>query len=337
MKVTYGSLKGHVAGLLERVAHLESEVAALRAAASANRHIGLVDFVTVRAFMFTDDLAYRQAPEEQKRAALTDHRPVPVGRCTPEEVFASPKSSALDILMAHYWRQNLDFTYFDVGAQYCSSSVFAARLIEACGKPNRVVAFEPGVASQLAPFNIAINHQSARIAFERMAVGADEFPALLFGEAGHTENNRIVNRVPASEAVSMLVPCTSIDAYIAARGIEGGLILKIDTQGGEYEVVEGMRQTMATRLTTFLAEFTPWALETRVNPAEWLRSLLADNHVLDTNIHTNLAFGSAAGITADRAAQFVETIAGSEHKYTDLAVIPKRLPESAALVERLSG
>lgn len=335
MKVTYRSLKRHVAELVEKVAKLESEVAALKAIDRANRHIDLVDFHTMRTFMYTDDLAYRQLPERQRRFTPDDHRPIPVEKRTPGDLFASPASSAFEIMMAHYWLHDLDFTYFDVGAQYCTGSVHTARIIEGCGKPNRVVAFEPGVAAQLAPFNIAINHQSARITFERMAVSRDDFPALLFAEAGHSENNRIVNRTPDQELMSVLVPCTSIDGYVESRGIEGNLILKIDTQGGEYEVVEGMRRTMARRFTAFLTEFTPWALETRINPAEWVQSMLRENYVLDTNIQTGLSFGAGQGITADRVGNLVESVMRSEQKYTDLAVIPRRLPGAEKLIDRL--
>lgn len=321
------------------IKQLQDEVAMLRRLSLASRRVDLVDWGELKIFMYTEDLAYvgvddkyKGTPLVRERLAIPSVRPQ-----SPAAVYDSPGADILERLFCHYWLNNLDFTYFDIGCQYGSSVIGAARFIQACGGRNAIYCFEPGVAGQLAPFNFKLNTLDIPVVLERVAVTDGDHPVILFAEYAHSENNRIINRDPASELLSYVVSGTSVDHYVAAKNISGNLILKIDTQGGEYDVLAGMVNVLAERLTTTLMEFTPAALSTRTNPAVWLERF-GDYHMLDVPTFNTLEADRkpCSMIDPSQAASFVASVDQRPAKYTDILLLPKAIPNAEALLSRLT-
>jgi FkbM family methyltransferase len=112
----------------------------------------------------------------------------------------------------------------------------------------RILAFEPH------PRTAARLRAAATPGIEviEQAVGATEGAMTLhdFADAdGSTEARLDVEtiRLRGTEMQSFPVTCTTIDAVLAARGIDRVAFLKIDTEGHDLEVLRGARQALAER------------------------------------------------------------------------------------------
>lgn len=306
----------------------------LRAIALERRRIDLVQLGPFRLFMYTDDVAYQRLPANARSRSL--HTPANTGNDA-----ASDESGhgVIAAVLSHYWSNGLDATYVDVGCQYGASALGVAAFQRRAGRPVRTIAFEPGIARDLVPANFALNGFAEEIVFEPSAVAAATSPILMFGEASTTENNRIVNRRADTEACSWVVPATSIDDYVERHRIAMPLVVKIDTQGAETEVLDGMKQVLRDRLVSCVMEFTPWALTDRFDPVLFLLELSRDLVVLDIGTLSLNLTGASAGacqrIETGDAEAFVDRLFTQPVKWTDLLLLPRQLPRLDSLLAAL--
>ncbi len=152
----------------------------------------------------------------------------------------------------------------DIGANIgYTASVFA----EALTDHSRVFAFEPeprnfSILSQLA------DRSHGRITAVRSAVGRHVGEARLALNDRHPADHRIaVGEEPSPEIVrrkQLQVPMTTVDAFVEERAITPHEIsfIKIDVQGYESHVIEGMQQTLeAARRLALSFEYDPHMLE----------------------------------------------------------------------------
>lgn len=324
--------------LARQIVALREELDSLRRVAMFGKQIDLIDFGQLRGYVYTDDLCYKQIDSRYKgKRADRPLTPLPVRSI--QESYDAETTPLLATLFCHFWLHSLDFTFFDIGCQYGFSSVAIAQLIRSFGRANRVHAFDPGVAAELTPYNLALNGLGDQATFERMAVSQDTRPTVVFSELGHSENNRIVNRARSQELLSYPVMATSIDDYVESRQLSGHLILKVDTQGGEVEVFLGMSRVLAQRHVVAITEFTPDAIRSRVDPGRWLSGLAEHFHILDAG-NVDMVIGSThrMPVLETGAAQaFLERVEATPGHHTDLALIPRTLPKVASLLERVSG
>jgi len=328
------TLESRFQGLSRKLGELEATVLSEQARRNRGEEIDLVDLGPLKVFHYTDDLMYHRVPPAARNYRLkaedlqrVRNRPK---TSTVEELYDQPQSGASlpSLVMAHYWKMGLEFVYVDVGCQYGTTALLAALAIASCGRKNKVVAFEPGKAGDLAPFNIALNGFGDGVVFEPLAVSNLTAPFVLYGETGHTENNRIVNRHPGSEAFSRVVNATTIDDYFRQRGIHSQVIMKVDTQGAEPEVWAGMERVLAEKFTTVIIEFTPSALVTRVAPLEFLRLIARDAQLYDIR-------PSIRSLDPTRFHEFTEQVSRSRDGWTDLLIVPRKLPGFEELARRL--
>ncbi|MCC6390540.1 MAG: FkbM family methyltransferase [Bryobacterales bacterium] len=213
----------------------------------------------------------------------------------------------------------------------------AAQVILSSGHTNHVYAFDPGEAGRLARYNIILNGLESHVTFECLAVSKGTFPGLVFTETGHSENNRLVNRTPTMEASSYVVMCTSIDEYAARKSLSGHCVIKIDTQGGEVEVFEGMNHLRQTRQVTCISEFVPEAIATRVCPIEWLTRVSEGCSIFEVpGMDMFLSPShSLRYVPRDTVPEFVNEIRERPNRYTDIVLIPETLPGHTVLARRL--
>lgn len=317
--------------LLDRISSLESELSQIKKIATFRRRVDMLDFGLARAFVYTDDLCYIQASKEHKRfgtepGPLLEDEPREINSCYDDET-----QPLLAVLLAHYWKQKLDFVFVDIGCQYGFSAMSVARMIKTFAKDNRVFAFDCGIAGDLVPFNLLLNGLQDRIVFERLAVSDRPGPRTIFMDMSHSEDNRIVNPTVDRAPFSTVVMSTSLDEYVRFRE---HLIVKVDTQGAEPEVFAGMQRLMKERFVTILTEFTPHAMRSRVNPAEWLAALSPDFFIFDAhNVHpTSNLYHRMPEV---RLEGFVERVDANDTKHTDLLLVPKKLPGVEDLVSRV--
>jgi FkbM family methyltransferase len=251
---------------------------------------------------------------------------------------AIPTMSPLDAVFDHHWESGLEFTFVDIGAKYGLSTIVAANHIDGRGHNSPIVAFEPGAAADLIGRNLAVNHLADRVLLELVAVSDRSGEAVLYGEPDHPEDNHLIRRNVDRPFVTKVVPTISLDGYAEGRGIEPPLVVKVDTQGAEWEVWAGMRRLIERGPVTVMTEFTPWTFEGRALPAQFLRSLMDRYAVI--NMHPKNMAGSFRDgladvhlVQADSADAFTETVAASRCGWTDLLCIPRQLPGSSRLVD----
>jgi FkbM family methyltransferase len=341
VKACVDALEKEIAEVRNReIGEIYREIASLRSGLLAGRQVDLVDFGQLRAFMYVDDMGYRViAPEYKQKTAVPVERDLSQPFRTAEERYDNPAEPLISMLLSHYWVHGLDFTYFDIGCQYGLSAMATAHVILSAGRQNRVYAFDPGIAAALVPFNLQINRMEGRVVFEAVAIANHGLPGIVYAELGQSENNRVVNRDLRTEAFSRVVPCKTVDRVVAERGITNHLIVKMDTQGGEPEVFDGMERTVRERWVTCVAEFVPGAIATRRPPADWLRRLGESFRIFDIQENDMYLKASHRVTPVDKSklSEFVEIVDRREPPYTDLLLIPKNLPGFAALDQRLTG
>lgn len=324
--------------LEDQVSRLKSELSRLNEVVTSGRIVDLVDFGELRVFMYTNDLSYLQLQDKYRRHTPSANcRDFSTPYRSPSERYHTDREPLFSFLLSHYWLHHLDFAVFDVGCQYGTSAMAAAQVILSSGNTNHVYAFDPGEAGRLAQYNIILNGLQRHVTFERLAVSKGTFPGLVFTETGHSENNRLVNRTPSIESSSYVVMCTSIDEYVAEKSLSGHCVVKVDTQGGEVEVFEGMDHLRHSRYVTCISEFVPDAIATRVSPVEWLTRVSEGCSIFETpDVNMFLSPShSLRYVPRDTVPRFVNEIRARPTGYTDIVLIPETLPGHSVLARRL--
>jgi FkbM family methyltransferase len=133
----------------------------------------------------------------------------------------------------------------DIGANIgYTACVFAG----AIKPPGRVFAFEPDLAS-FATLGEIIRRKNLGGGVEilNMAVGSADGSLEFWHNDEHSADHRVVTEQfktsrPAREKITT-VAVTSVDNFVAARNLQNISFIKIDVQGYELAVCEGMRKT----------------------------------------------------------------------------------------------
>lgn len=149
----------------------------------------------------------------------------------------------------------------DVGANIGYTAQLFARAVRA---PYRVHAFEPEERNFRWLTN-TIDHAQLgdRVVAHKAAVGAHEGEIELWNNAANHSDHRIATTHlrDAVTGPTQRVPITTIDAHVASAGTPVSFI-KIDVQGFEPAVLDGMRETVAHHPRLHVAlELMPAALE----------------------------------------------------------------------------
>jgi FkbM family methyltransferase len=167
-------------------------------------------------------------------------------------------------------------TVVDAGANWGYFSLLAAAAV---GERGCVIALEPDPRhfERLAR-NIAMN-RFTQVTLLQVAAGARDGIVTLAGYALDAEN-RGVSRIAASPggAQAFDVRCTTID--VATASCDRVDAVKIDVEGAEMDVLEGMRDGLASaRYASIVLELHPaWLRENGVDPAACIRMLLAHGY-----------------------------------------------------------
>jgi FkbM family methyltransferase len=134
----------------------------------------------------------------------------------------------------------------DIGANIgYTACVFAA----ARKSPAKIYAFEPDLAS-FATLKDTIRRKNLGDVVEifNMAVGSADGSLEFWHNEKHSADHRVVTEQfktsrPAGEKITT-VAVTSVDNFVADRNLQNISFIKIDVQGYELAVCEGMRRTL---------------------------------------------------------------------------------------------
>ena len=140
-------------------------------------------------------------------------------------------------------------TVVDLGANWGYFTLMAAQL---AGPGGRVLALEPDPRMfDLLERNVRLNGLTTFDAFP-LAAGADRATRTLAGYAEGTDNrgtSRIVDepRVPPLEPRGFTVATVPVDTFLDQKGLRSVDLIKIDVEGFEDAVLEGMAAGLAGR------------------------------------------------------------------------------------------
>jgi FkbM family methyltransferase len=180
------------------------------------------------------------------------------------------------VLNGTYERHEMDFyertvrpgmTVLDVGAHVGLYSVIGARRV---GPTGRVFSFEP------VPATIEFLRQNV----ERSGAGnVTIVPKAVGSTASRVRINWSPDRLGASSAARsgerhIDVDVVSLDEFCSAENVAPDFV-KIDVEGGELDVLAGMRQVLSGRPVVLMEMNIPLLEELHRNPDEYLRTVLA--------------------------------------------------------------
>jgi FkbM family methyltransferase len=134
----------------------------------------------------------------------------------------------------------------DIGANIgYTACVFAA----ATKSPAKVYAFEPDQVTFTRLAEVARRkHLGERIELFNMAVGSGHGTLEFWHNDEHSADHRVVTAAfksaPLDSSKISSVRVTSVDDFVAAHRLQSICFIKIDVQGYELAVCEGMKQTL---------------------------------------------------------------------------------------------
>jgi FkbM family methyltransferase len=168
-------------------------------------------------------------------------------------------------------------TVFDIGANVGFVTLVAARLV---GPSGRVVAFEP-VPENVESIreNLALNDVDW-VELRETAVGREAGSARMIVSDISAFSRLETTSVPDAERERIDVSITSIDELVSSGSVPVPDLVKIDVEGAELEVIEGMRRTIAEHHPVILCEVH----DCNVPYAELMRSLGYEPVNLDEDV-----------------------------------------------------
>jgi len=200
----------------------------------------------------------------------------------------------------------------DIGANIgYTACVFAAAVKANAKAPAKIYAFEPDVAS-FATLGEIIRRKNLGDSVEivNMAVGSADGSLEFWHNEEHSADHRVVTEQfktsrPAGEKVTT-VTVTSVDNFVAARKLQNISFIKIDVQGYELAVCEGMRQTLDKFPGISIAfEYAPYGMrELGFEPSELLGFFRAAGyqfHILTRHASTLAADNRAIELAVERS------------------------------------
>jgi FkbM family methyltransferase len=156
-----------------------------------------------------------------------------------------------------------DGDILDVGANIgYTSCVFATVL-----KPgSKIYAFEPDqISFEILQETVRHKNLSAAIEPVHQAVGCSDGSLKFWHNERHSADHRVVteqfSNTCADGAQISTVPATTVDTFVKSRNVQNISFIKIDVQGYELAVCEGMTNTLEkSPLAVVCLEYSPDAL-----------------------------------------------------------------------------
>lgn len=346
-----------LAQLSERVTQLQAdqmllheELARLRALVSDRRCVDLVNFNRISVFLYKDDLAHEGVAQPARGYTIAQHEEKMAAMDLSDSTATAPRypvEDQLDVtkcIFEHFWELGREPDYLDIGANYAVLSLVMGDFFRAAGRSSRVIGFEPGTSCDLARYSTRLNQLEEIVSIERLAISNRPGLEMVFHEAGHTENNRIVNRMPETESLSFVMPTTSVDAYLEELSpdrLDQDYVVKIDTQASEHLVLEGMAQMRARGQVAMLIEFDPHNLQYQIDCEVFLAGLAKGAQLFEIAPRSPGSERTPGPqlVRVDTAQHKTlrDEVLGREITFTDLVVLPNDLPGLDTLVDRLLG
>jgi FkbM family methyltransferase len=157
-------------------------------------------------------------------------------------------------------------TFFDVGANEGVYSVIAAMKL---GETGHVAAFEPSRRERRRlGLHLWLNCLRSVEVVPRAVTATDGEETLFTVISGNTERNSLVAPLTTDPTEPVRVEATTIDSYLALRGVKGVDFVKIDTEGAEIQIFQGAEKLLTEMRPLIICEVLdqstrPWGYPAR--------------------------------------------------------------------------
>ncbi len=338
-------------GLQTRVSNLESLFQY-----SVIRNIDLVSYYGDLYFWYTKDQSYewiKAAP-----STIINYTPSEKDFVLPElcedtitesyEKYDLNQSKLFEMdlknfLFLHLWWNNIDFTYLDIGANVGTTTVPAAKFFQKYQRDNKIISFEPGIVYDLLKNTIKINSISKLVTLEKIAVGNETKPVVIKSLLEHSESNSIIDfrkYCPDMLLASCnLVDSVRLDEYIREKQIKNDLVVKIDTEGNDWFVIQGMNKLIPQQVAIIIMEYTPTLLQEFIEPEDVLNYLNQEYLLLNMLTFTPYPYWRCSLIGEDLNSfkKFAQQVKEFSRGWTDVLALRRNLPNLNLLTTRLTN
>ena len=169
--------------------------------------------------------------------------------------------------------------FVDVGANVGYYTVLAASRV---GDQGKVISFEPDPGNFRILSRNAVAFGSGNVTCEQLGVGSEDSRARLWLDPFDNATHSIVQRSGMHHYIDFRM--TSLDNYFESRNLRCPDVIKIDTEGCEPLVLNGMSKLIGrTEALKLVVEFNPFLLmKNNANPQAFLSKLTQVGFTLNT-------------------------------------------------------
>jgi FkbM family methyltransferase len=305
-------------------------------AGSQDRARKLIRMPDMYLWLYEDDSAYRALLKDPRAKIITGEtftlEPIPVDDNSEVVWNGSIMRDPMVLSAIHYWRNNIDFSYLDIGAHIGMTVLGQALYYKRCGRSIHIHAFEPGVVFALLKDNITLNGASDIVTCVNAAVSDKDdtldFYVVPTSTAGSSLFDYSSSHFPDLPTVRNPVSAVRVDTYVKNIKPTPGLIIKIDTEGADFQVLDGSRKTLLSRECTMLVELTPIISQQYCSPVERLLEFGARYILIEIQEQRRII---------DQKRESIEDLIVRTYlrRSTDVLMVPKTLIRGSDLVERV--
>lgn len=158
----------------------------------------------------------------------------------------------------------------DIGAHIGYYTVIAARIV---GDGGQVIAFEPDTENFSFLEHTIKTNGFTNVSIHRMGISNKSGDTTLFVSPRNSGDHRIYQFSESRERI--VIPLTTIDAFVKNHRLERIDFIKMDIQGAEGKALDGMQNTLKTQNSiTLITEFWPQGIRAAGNdPLHFLQTL----------------------------------------------------------------
>lgn len=249
--------------------------------------------------------------------------------------------TVLTPLILHMMRHEPQFQFIDIGANIGITAFPIARLIKDFGRQNTVISFEPGHVAELFDWNIKLNNMEDVVVAVPMAVSSFVGVAPIKAMARHSESVSLqdfTKHYPELyHAEIRMVPIVTLDKFVADQKISFPLFVKIDAEGEDCNVVEGMQNLINNnQVTAAVIEIAGKYMTEN----EFLKLASRFENYTIINMRTlDVAgiFGYHEIIDRNDLPNLFQSICNSPHGWTDLLFIKNSLADCSKFLQAVQN
>ena len=179
----------------------------------------------------------------------------------PQEVWPQRGTPPFTLAAVHYWRNKIDFDYVDIGANVGMGVIALAVFFRRCGLNTKVYAFEPGPVYDLLLRSVRINGVGDVVKCVRAAVAEHSGRAQFHVTPAQSPASSLLSGATVRPGVvtsyTIDVDLITFDEFARELRQAPGLLIKIDAEGVDFKVLDGMQRSLAERLVCFQIELYP--------------------------------------------------------------------------------